>query len=56
LASASQHRAAAIPDLLIAAVAERHQVTVLHYDHDFEHIAAITGQRVQWVVPPGTVP
>lgn len=56
LAGASQHRAAAIPDLLIAAVAERHQVAVLHYDHDFDQIAAITGQRVQWVVPAGTVP
>jgi predicted nucleic acid-binding protein len=55
LASASQRRAAAIPDLLITAVAERHQVAVLHYDHDFQRIAAITGQPVQWIVPPGTV-
>lgn len=55
-AAASQHRAAAIPDLLIAAVAERHRVAVLHYDHDFDQIAAVTGQRVQWVVPAGTVP
>jgi predicted nucleic acid-binding protein len=55
LASTSQHRAAAIPDLLIAAAPERHRVTVLHYDHDFDHIASVTGQLVQWVVPAGTV-
>lgn len=55
LAQTSQHRVAGIPDLLVAAVAERHRVAVLHYDHDFEQIAVITGQPVQWVVPPGTV-
>lgn len=48
-------RAVGIPDLLIAAVAERHRVTVLHYDADFEHVAALTGQPVEWVVPRGTV-
>jgi len=41
-------------DLLIAATAERHQATVLHYDGDFDMIASITGQPTQWVVPPGT--
>lgn len=41
-------------DLLIAAVAMREQVTVLHYDADFERIAAITGQPTEWVVPRGT--
>ena len=44
------------PDLLIAAVAEREHVTVLHYDSDYDHIAAITGQPAQWVIPRGTVP
>lgn len=56
LAGASRHRAAAIPDLLIAAVAERHDVTVLHYDRDFDRIAAVTGQPAQWIVPAGAVP
>jgi predicted nucleic acid-binding protein len=51
-----QVRAVGLPDLLIAAVAERERVTILHYDSDFEHISAITGQRVRWVVPRGTVP
>jgi hypothetical protein len=48
-------RAVGIPDLLIAATAARHRVTVLHHDRDFEHIASVTGQPVQWVVPPGAV-
>jgi predicted nucleic acid-binding protein len=48
------HRAASIPDLLIAAVAERRGVTVLHYDGDFELIAKVTGQVCAWVVPRGT--
>ena len=32
-------RAVGLPDLLIAAVAEREHVTVLHYDGDYELIA-----------------
>lgn len=47
------HRKVGIPDLLIAATAERHGVTVLHYDKDFDRIAEVTGQPVEWVVPPG---
>jgi predicted nucleic acid-binding protein len=49
-------RAVGLPDLLIAAVAERERVTVLHYDGDYDVIAQVTGQPVQWVVPRGTVP
>jgi hypothetical protein len=49
-------RAVGLPDLLIAAVAERERVTVLHYDGDYDFIAQITGQQMQWVVPRGTVP
>jgi predicted nucleic acid-binding protein len=49
-------RAVGLPDLLIAAVAEREHVMVLHYDADYELIAAVTGQPVRWVVPRGTVP
>ena len=51
-----QVRAVGFPDLLIAAVAERERVTVLHYDSDYELIAHVTGQQVTWVVPRGTVP
>jgi predicted nucleic acid-binding protein len=49
-------RAVGLPDLLIAAVAERERVTVVHYDSDYDIIAQVTGQPTQWVVPRGTVP
>lgn len=55
LAERSQHRAVPLPDLLVAACAERAGLAVLHYDADFERIAELTGQRVQWVVPRGSV-
>jgi predicted nucleic acid-binding protein len=51
-----QVRAVGFPDLLVAAVAERERVTVLHYDADYDLIAHITGQSAQWIVPRGTVP
>jgi predicted nucleic acid-binding protein len=49
-------RTVPLPDLLIAAVAERHQVTILHYDRDYDIVSDITGQTTQWVVPKGSVP
>lgn len=55
LAERSQHRAVPLPDLLVAACAERSGLAVLHYDADFERIAELTGQRVRWVVPRGSV-
>jgi Arc/MetJ family transcription regulator len=30
-------------------------LTVLHYDADFDRVARITGQPVEWVVPRGSV-
>ncbi len=56
LAQRSQLRSVGIPDLLIAAVADLHRIPVVHYDADFEHVAAVTEQDVRWVVPRGTVP
>jgi predicted nucleic acid-binding protein len=55
LAARSQHRGAKIADLLIAAAAESAGLVVLHYDHDFELIAEVTRQPVEWVVAPGAV-
>lgn len=55
LAAKGQHRGPNIPDLLVAAGAEAAGLTLLHYDRDFETIAAVTSQPVRWVVPPGTV-
>ena len=55
LAEKAQHRAASIPDLVVAAAAERAELTVLHYDADFELIATVTGQPTEWVVPRGSI-
>ena len=53
---ASKHqRGRKVPDLLVAAAAEARGLTVLHYDADFDRIAAVTGQPCQWVVPAGSV-
>lgn len=55
LASAGHHRAASPADLLIAAAAEAHHLTLLHYDADFERIAAVTRQPTEWVAEPGSL-
>jgi len=47
LADRGQHRAPSIPDLLIAATAEKAGMTVLAADKDFNLIAAITGQPIE---------
>jgi predicted nucleic acid-binding protein len=53
---ASKHqRGRKVPDLLVAAAAEARDLTVVHYDADFDRIAAVTGQPCQWVVPAGSV-
>jgi predicted nucleic acid-binding protein len=51
-----QMRSVGLPDLLVAAVAEREHVTVLHYDADYDLVAQVTGQPMRWVVARGTVP
>ena len=55
LATAGQQRAISLVDALVAAVAESRQLSVLHYDADFELIAAVTGQPHRWIVPRGSV-
>jgi predicted nucleic acid-binding protein len=49
LAETSQHRHFRLPDLIIAATAEVHGATVLHYDADYDRIARITNQPTEWV-------
>jgi predicted nucleic acid-binding protein len=44
--SAGFHRSIPIPDLLIAAVAERHGAVLAHDDADYERIAQVTGQAM----------
>jgi predicted nucleic acid-binding protein len=53
LARRGRLRGVKLPDLLVASTAERHDVVVLHYDHDFDLIAGVTGQPVEWIVPRG---
>lgn len=47
LAGRGQHRAASIPDLIVAATAELADLVVLHVDKDFDLIAGCTGQQVE---------
>ena len=54
LAARGQHRLP-IPDLIIAAAAEVARLTVLHYDADFNTIAIVTRQEMEWVAPKGSL-
>jgi predicted nucleic acid-binding protein len=54
LLAAKHQRGRKVPDLLIAAAAEARDLAVLHYDADFDRIAAVTGQACEWVVPAGS--
>jgi len=54
LSKSGRHRVP-IPDLLVAAAAEKAGFTVLHYDSDYDTIADVTGQPTEWVVPRGSV-
>lgn len=47
LADRGQHRAPSIPNLLIAAIAEKAGLTVLALDKGFDLIAEVTGQPVE---------
>jgi len=55
LARSSQHRGFRLPDLIIAATAELGGAVVLHYDADYDRIATVTGQPMEWVVPRGSI-
>jgi predicted nucleic acid-binding protein len=55
-AEGSKHqRSIKHPDLLVAAAAEAAGMTVLHYDEDFDRIAAITGQPTRWLASRGSL-
>ena len=55
LAERSRHRGSTAVDLLVAAVAEANDVTLLHYDRHFDAIARITGQPTEWSARHGTL-
>ena len=50
-----QHRGVSVPDLVLAAIADIEELTMLHYDADFDLISRITGQPSEWVVPRGSI-
>src|SRR3712207_3413185 len=56
LAEAGRWRGVGLANLVVSAVAARHRVTVLHYDGDYDSVAAVTGPSTEWVVPAGSVP
>ena len=43
------------PDLLVAAVAEHHRITVVHYDSDYDTICEFIDLQAQWVVERGNI-
>jgi len=43
-----KHRGAGPVDLVVAATAELHGLTLLHHDRDFDVIAEVTGQPTRW--------
>lgn len=55
MAGAGLHRHAKSMDLIIAAAAETADLTVLHYDRDFDYIAEVTGQPTEWVARSGSL-
>ena len=56
LARVGHHRLPPV-DLLVAALADRHQLGVLHYDHDYDLIAEKTDLSFAsvWLAPAGTL-
>lgn len=55
MASAGHHRAPSLADLLVAVTALHHDLTVLHYDRDFETIAQHTELKTRWLAEPGSL-
>jgi predicted nucleic acid-binding protein len=56
LARAGHHRLPPV-DLLVAAIADRHGLGVLHYDRDYDLLAQTTDLdfRSVWLAPAGTI-
>ncbi len=55
LARTGLHRSVGVADLLTAAIAAAHQLTVVHYDADFETAATVLEFKHRWVLPRGSV-
>jgi hypothetical protein len=55
LARSGRHRAVGVADLLTATLAAAHQLTVVHYDADFEAAATVLTFQHRWVLPGRSV-
>lgn len=55
LVDVGKHRGPGPVDLLVAATADLTGQSLLHYDADFESVAAVTRQATRWVAPRGTI-
>lgn len=55
LAASGDHRRVPPADLLLASAAEEAGVALVHYDRDYERIAAVSELRQEWLVPDGTL-
>lgn len=55
LAASGDHRQVPPADLLLASAAEGAGVALVHYDRDYERIAAASALRHEWLVPDGTL-
>jgi predicted nucleic acid-binding protein len=49
------HRSASAVDLLVAAAAELQGLTLVHFDHDFDQVVAVTGQAAVWLAAAGMI-
>jgi predicted nucleic acid-binding protein len=55
LAGSGDHRRVPPADLLLGAAAEGAAVELIHYDRDYERIAAVSGLHQQWLAADGTL-
>ena len=57
LVRAGLHRAIPPVDILLGALAERHRLTLLHYDRDFDRLADHTGLEfsAEWLAAAGSL-
>ena len=56
LARTGRHRSVGVHDLLTAVLAAAHNLTVVHYDSDFETAATVLAFEHRWVLPRGALP
>ncbi len=54
LARSRRHRVVGIADLLTAALAADHGITIVHYDADFEIAAEVLNFRHRWILARGS--